>query len=75
MIKLCSQKKISSNLILQPSDFVEQWVKEKPACGLAEEVDAEVPVKKKDFTISCGSCYLGCLPSILETRLPCLKDS
>jgi len=29
------------------------------SCGLAEELDAGGPVKKKDFTSSCGSCYLG----------------
>jgi len=29
------------------------------SCGLREELDAGNEVKKKDFTSSCGSCYLG----------------
>lgn len=29
------------------------------SCGLREELEAGNEVKKKDFTSSCGSCYLG----------------
>jgi len=29
------------------------------SCGLREELDAGNEVKKKDFTSSCGSCFLG----------------
>merc|ERR1712130_618729 len=29
------------------------------SCGLKEELDSGKEVKKKDFTSSCGSCYLG----------------
>jgi len=29
------------------------------SCGLKEELDSGKEIKKKDFTSSCGSCYLG----------------
>ena len=29
------------------------------SCGLREELDSGKEIKKKDFTSSCGSCYLG----------------